>query len=166
MKKIVLIRHAKSSWDHPGLADHDRPLNQRGLRDAPFMAQMMAGRGWQPDALVSSSAVRARTTAAYFVEALGRPAESLLIEPAIYEASVRTMQDLIGGLDPAWSSVALFGHNPTFTMLANQFTRDFIDNLPTCGIVEILGAGVDAWPDFVPAAARVTAIHFPKQYFS
>jgi phosphohistidine phosphatase len=166
MKKITLIRHAKSSWDHPGLADHDRPLNNRGRRDAPFMAQLMAGRGWQPAALVSSPAVRARTTAAFFAEALGRPAESLVIEPAIYEASLSTMLELIRGLNPAWSSVALFGHNPTFTSLANQFTREWIDNVPTCGIVEIMGAGVEEWAAFSPATARVTGFHYPKQYFS
>lgn len=166
MKKIVLVRHAKSSWDHPGLADHDRPLNKRGERDAPFMGRMMAGKGWTPDALVSSSAVRARTTARHFAEALGWGAERIVIRPDIYEASVSHMLELISGLDDAWSEVALFGHNPTFTQLANLFAEEYIDNLPTCGIVEVEAADIARWEEFAPDRARKVDFHYPKQYFT
>ena len=88
MKKLTLIRHAKSSWSDYGLRDHDRPLADRGLRDAPFMAQLMASRGWLPDALVSSTALRARTTAEFFAAALGWQPAVVQLDKRIYEASV------------------------------------------------------------------------------
>ena len=138
MKKITLIRHAKSSWSDMSLKDHDRPLNDRGKRDAPFMAKMMASRGWSPDALVSSTANRAFTTASH----------------------------LIANLDKQWNSVAFFGHNPTFTSVVNLFYQDdYLGNLPTCGIVEIEDPTAENWEDFAPPTAVVTEFHYPKQYF-
>ena len=80
MKKLFLVRHAKSSWADPSLADLDRPLNKRGLRDAPFMAKLLKGRGVQPDRILSSPANRAFTTASYFAEALDIPSKEIDIE--------------------------------------------------------------------------------------
>lgn len=166
MKKLTLIRHAKSSWEDMSLRDHDRPLNKRGKRDAPFMAQLMASRGWRPDRLISSTAMRAKTTAFHFAGALNLTESDVLQREQIYEASSASMINLIAGLDDQWSEVALFGHNPTFTMVANLFYRnDFLDNLPTCGIVEIEAAEVDRWTDLSPDNAQVVAVHYPKQYF-
>ena len=166
MRKLTLIRHAKSSWEDISLSDHDRPLNKRGKRDAPFMAQLMASRGWRPDRLISSTAVRARTTAFEFAEALNIAEGDVLLREQIYEASSASLINLIAGLDNQWSEVALFGHNPTFTMVANLFYRnDFLDNLPTCGIVEIEAPAVTDWTDMSPDNAQVVAVHYPKQYF-
>ncbi len=167
MKKITLIRHAKSSWDNPSLRDSQRPLNKRGKRDAPFMSSMMAGRGWAPDQLISSPAVRAYTTAQHFAAALGREASSILQDPGIYEAGMRDILRIIHNLDDSWEHVALFGHNPTFTMVANHFQHGrIIDNVPTCGIVEIEGAQISHWSDFAPDTAQLLHFHYPKQYFS
>jgi phosphohistidine phosphatase len=98
MKKLTLIRHAKSSWIDYGLRDHDRPLAERGIRDAPFMAQLLASRAWLPDALVSSTALRARTTAGYFAAALGWEPAAIQLEKRIYEASVPAVLDFIAQL--------------------------------------------------------------------
>ena len=166
MKKLTLIRHAKSSWSDLRLRDHDRLLNDRGDRDAPFMARMMASRGWAPDALVSSTAARAFATATYFAKALGRDPGSIIQEERIYEAGSPTILHLISQLDDQWESVAFFGHNPTFTTVANLFYKnDYLDNLPTCGIVEIEDPQAGSWDDFAPPAAVITNIHYPKQYF-
>lgn len=166
MKKITLIRHAKSSWADMSLPDHDRPLNKRGKRDAPFMAQMMASRGWRPDQLISSTAKRASTTANHFAKALNISTDAVLRRSEIYEASTASIIRLIDNLDEGWSEVALFGHNPTFTLVANLFFHnDFLDNLPTCGIVEIEALEVDSWKAFSPETAKVLNIHYPKQYF-
>lgn len=166
MKKITLIRHAKSSWDDISLRDHDRPLNKRGKRDAPLMAKMMASRGWRPDQLISSTAKRASTTADHFAQALNLSPEAVLRRSEVYEASTPTIIRLIDNLDPVWSDVALFGHNPTFTMVANLFYQNnFLDNLPTCGIVEIEAPNIDSWKNFSPEEAMVVNIHYPKQYF-
>ncbi|MEO0724011.1 MAG: histidine phosphatase family protein [Bacteroidota bacterium] len=166
MKKVTLIRHAKSSWEDMTLRDHDRPLNKRGKRDAPFMAQMMASRGWRPDRIISSTANRAQTTAHHFAAALDFSPDQVLLQERIYEASIPTLVNLIAQLDDEWSEVALFGHNPTFTMVANLFYRnDYLDNLPTCGIVEIEAPTVSKWEAFTPDTAQVVAVHYPKQYF-
>lgn len=166
MRKLTLIRHAKSSWADISLRDHDRPLNKRGKRDAPFMAQLMASRAWRPDRLISSTAVRARTTAFQFAEALNLGEQDVLLREQIYEASTTSLINLIAGLDDQWKEVALFGHNPTFTMVANLFYRnDFLDNLPTCGIVEIEAPEANSWEEFSPDNAKVVAVHYPKQYF-
>ena len=165
MKKLILVRHAKSSWDDINLKDHDRPLNGRGQEDAPFMGQLLAARSKERPVLVSSTAVRAHTTAKHFAKALGLTADDIHLEEAIYDASTMTLQQVINKLDPAWDVVALFGHNPGFTMLANLFYEDnYLDNLPTCGIVEIVGEAANSWDDFSPATAKVVAVHFPKQY--
>lgn len=165
MKKITLIRHAKSSWDDISMSDHDRVLDSRGLRDAPFMAQMMASRGWLPDMLMSSTAQRAQSTAQHFAAALGRPASSIQLEKRIYEASMPTILQLIAQLPADCNDVALFGHNPTFTLVANLFyENDYLANLSTCGIVEIVAAAATDWAQFTPDFAKVTDIHYPKQY--
>ena len=166
MKKVTLIRHAKSSWEDMMLKDHDRPLNKRGKRDAPFMAKMMASRGWRPDLLISSTANRAQTTTRHFAEALNIRPEEMLLQERIYEASIPTIINLIAQLNDQWSAVALFGHNPTFTMVANIFYRnEYLDNLPTCGIVEIEAPGITTWDTFTPDTAQVVSVHYPKQYF-
>ncbi|MEZ4986303.1 MAG: histidine phosphatase family protein [Saprospiraceae bacterium] len=165
MKQITLVRHAKSDWSFANLDDHDRPLNNRGLHDAPFMGQLMASRGWKPDVLISSTAVRAKTTAGFFLEALGYHQDRLLLRKEIYEAPTHTITRLIQGLDDEWQNVALFGHNPTFTLVANMFyPNDFFDNLPTCGIVQIEAPDVHTWQDFSPTTAHVTRHFFPKEF--
>lgn len=165
MKKITLVRHAKSSWDDFNVTDHDRPLNARGFHDAPLMAARMASLGWKPDALISSTANRAQTTAGFFAAALGMHADDVTLQPLIYHAGSSYILTLISDLDDAWEHVALFGHNPTMTMVANMFYEDeFLDNLPTCGIVEIIAPAATRWRDFTPGTAKVAAIHYPKEF--
>lgn len=164
MKTIFLIRHAKSSWDSPELRDIDRPLNKRGLRDAPFMASMLSHKISTPDQLISSPANRAFTTATYFAKAFKIPPGDIKQEKGIYEAYAQELLYIVQHLDPAWNTVCLFGHNPGFTNFANQFTKDFIDNIPTCGIVEIAG-DLDNWADFTKKQAAVKAFYIPKQFY-
>ena len=164
MKRLFVIRHAKSSWDDPSLKDFERPLNKRGKRDAPFMSQLLAGKEDSLDQIVASPANRAATTAGYFAEAFGIPSEQLIFNKNIYEAHHSTLQNIINAFDNKWESVAMFGHNPGFTNLVNLFTTEYLSNLPTCGIVKIVGL-VDSWSEFTPDNAAVRVIHYPKQYF-
>lgn len=148
------------------LSDHDRPLDKRGKRDAPFMGELLAKRGWAPDVLISSTAKRARLTAQEFARALGRSENDIQLMPEIYEASVETILSIIRQSKAEWQSIALFGHNPTFTWVANHFQRGtLLDNVPTCGVVEIEAPDLVSWQDFEPPVAHVTAFHYPKQYF-
>ncbi|MEL6865098.1 MAG: histidine phosphatase family protein [Bacteroidota bacterium] len=165
MKTVCLIRHAKSSWSNPSLQDIDRPLNNRGLRDAPFMAKLLKGKGISPDLIVSSPANRAFTTASYFAEAAAIPREQIRIEREVYEAWPADILRVIQQLPESANTILLFGHNPGFTSLANQFANEYIPNVPTCGIVHISGQ-IDTWAAFNPDSARQIAFYYPKQYFT
>ena len=163
MRTLYLIRHAKSSWGNPGLRDFDRPLNDRGLHDAPKMAQLLSEAGIKPDMLVSSPAKRALTTALFFAEALNIDAAEVVRELSIYEAIPTEILRIISDLPESAQTAVLFGHNPTFTEVANRFVEnDFIDNIPTCGIVKI-NSTATSWREFYEGNSKVTACYFPKE---
>jgi phosphohistidine phosphatase len=162
LRTLFLIRHAKSNWDSPGLRDYDRPLDQRGLRDAPLMADLLVKRNIQPDLIVSSSAKRAMTTAQFFAAAFGLPPEKLMLNKDIYEAFSTTVYKIISNFPDNAATVLLFGHNPTFTDIANDFSEDFIGNVPTCGIVQIESTA-NSWAEFSELNSKVTACFFPKE---
>lgn len=164
MKKLYFVRHAKSSWADPSLRDFDRPLNKRGIRDAPFMATLIKSKGANPDLLVSSPAKRALTTAVFFANELGFKAENIRKEPKIYEALPEDMLQIVRSLEDVHSEVFLFGHNPTFTSVANKFTNEHIANVPTCGIFE-LASTAESWQSLSSENTRLENFHYPKQYF-
>ncbi len=163
MKTVYLVRHAKSSWDDLSLRDSERPLNDRGLRDAPFMAKILGNKGVRPDAIISSPAVRALTTATFFKNELGLEEEDILIKDEIYESMSATIVKLIQRLPDNFETVMIFGHNPTFTGVANFYTDKFIANIPTCGIARI-DADIEDWKEFLPGKAKLTEYHYPKLY--
>ena len=162
MRTLYLIRHAKSSWDNPGLRDFNRPLNDRGLHDAPLMAELLRRQGARPDLLVSSPAKRALTTALFFAAAFDIEGDAVLQEQGIYEAAPRDILLIVSQLPDSAASVLLFGHNPTLTELANRFSKKIIDNVPTCGIV-CIESDVDSWQAFDEGNAVVKQCLFPKE---
>ena len=164
MKTLFFVRHAKSSWADSSLSDIDRPLNDRGLRDAPFMAQLLKGKSIVPDQIITSPANRAFTTSTYFAEALGVKKEEIKVDTRIYEAWPEDILSLVRMLDNDLHTVILFGHNPTLTSLANMFSRTYIPNVPTCGIVKI-EAKIDSWTLLNREVAEMSAFYYPKQYF-
>lgn len=141
MKELALIRHAKSDWADAGLDDHERPLNPRGLRDAPRMAAALAGRGLRPDVMVTSTAVRAETTARLIAEGLGFPAGSVRREAALYLAQPKEILRVVQGLDEGAASAVLFGHNPGIHEAAYLFLRprdaEALTDFPTCAVARI-----------------------------
>jgi phosphohistidine phosphatase len=162
MRTLFLIRHAKSSWDNPALRDFERPLNERGLNTAPRMASYLTQAGVQPDLLVSSPAKRAISTALFFGAAFGVNETQIVRNEDIYEASVTTVLRIISQLPDQAHTVLLFGHNPTFTDLANGFSTTPIINVPTCGIVRI-ETQADNWRSMYEGNTRVIATYFPKE---
>lgn len=162
MKKLFIIRHAKSSWDHPHLRDIDRPLNTRGFKDAPRMAQLFKKEVGSIDTLISSPALRAFTTSKEFAKELGIPDNSIIVEEKIYGASINGILDLINGLNDGWSSVCIFGHNPTFTYLAEELADVNIGNLPTCGIVGI-EFNVSEWAAVSFGSGEQFLYEYPKK---
>lgn len=162
MKRLTLIRHAKSSWDHPELSDFDRPLNKRGKRNAPEMGQRLAGHGLRPDLVVSSPARRALDTARVIAEAIGYPADAIRQDPNIYEASVGALLEVLAELPDECRHVVLFGHNPGLTDLANDLTRGGIDNVPTCGVVDC-ALDVRNWSEVGSGCGRLLEFDYPKK---
>jgi phosphohistidine phosphatase len=164
MKKLFLIRHAKSSWDDAGLRDFERPLAQRGKRDAPFMANILLNMSVQPDKLVSSPAQRAQDTAVHFAKILHVDPWNIQLIESIYEALPDTLHEVVTSLDNQWQTVLLFGHNPGFTLYANRFSEGSrFDNVPTCGIV-CIESDTENWIDFVPGNAKIKEWFFPKSF--
>ncbi|MEL6717517.1 MAG: histidine phosphatase family protein [Bacteroidota bacterium] len=161
MKTLYFIRHAKSSWDDPSLRDFDRPLNPRGKRDAPKMANYLNDLKIQPDLIISSPAKRAQSTARIFQKTLGNP--PLQLERDIYEANVFDVFRIIQEIEEEHSVVFIFGHNPTFTSIANQFTEELIMNVPTCGIAKI-ESNIDSWKNFSRTEGKLTAFYYPKMF--
>jgi phosphohistidine phosphatase len=135
MKTLYLARHAKSSWKNSELSDVDRPLNKRGKRDAPFMGEVLHEKGVKPDLMVTSPAKRARLTAESIAKEIGYKKKNIVIEEDLYEFSTSGLLDVIQGFDNNHNSIMIFGHNPAFTTLNNNLTDQYIDNIPTCGIV-------------------------------
>ena len=163
MKRIYFIRHAKSSWDHPALSDHDRPLNKRGIRDAPLMAQLLYARGHQLDGIVSSTANRAWSTALVFAETYQMETATILSHKELYHATPAAIVEVIRQLPKHWHHVALFGHNPGFTDMANRLKGEYISNVPTCGVV--CAQSEDAsWEGWEPTNCSRPFFYFPKQF--
>jgi len=163
MLKLGIVRHAKSSWSHPDLNDHDRPLNKRGERDAPIMAQKVNDLFGIPDLLLSSTANRALTTASVFKEIMAVENLSLNTSGSLYHASEQDILERVAMIDPNVKSALVFGHNPGMTYFANSFKGDFIDNVPTCGVV-ILESEAKTWMEFDRTNTKRIAFIYPKMY--
>ena len=162
MRSLTLVRHAKSSWDDAALADFDRPLNDRGRRDAPLMAQRFARAANAPLQLVASPALRAASTALLFADALGLTADAIRYEPRIYEADVETLLAVVRGLSDELPNAVLFGHNPGFTDLCHALARCDFTEMPTCAVARI-DFDVERWTDVAPGRGRLMAYSFPKE---
>jgi len=163
VKQLYLIRHAKSSWDNPALDDFDRPLNARGLRDAPAAGQRLADAGARPDLIVSSPAARAIATARTIAGAVGYEPDQIAEAPEIYEADPDALLDVIRGLEQAHQKVFLFGHNPGFTALACMLGDREIDNLPTCGVYAV-AFDASGWREIGPSSGVCTLVDYPKKH--
>lgn len=161
MRSLLLIRHAKSSWDSPTLQDFDRPLNDRGHRDAAMMARRLTDKHLRIDAFVTSTAQRALSTAGYFHQAFKAPPERLIKVPALYHAPPEVFYQQILTFDDEWETVAMFAHNPGITAMVNSLNVARLDDMPTCGIFGVT-AITDHWSSFASAEKRFWFFDSPK----
>ncbi|HEY8894994.1 MAG TPA: histidine phosphatase family protein [Niastella sp.] len=161
MKSVIIIRHAKSSWDNVGESDFDRPLNDRGKEDAPKMANRLLERKVSIDAFISSSAKRARKTAALFIKEFNGDKEDILLVPELYLAGPDAFYDAIAKAPPSAKTIALFGHNPGITEFANDLTDVRIDDMPTCAIFAVK-ADIKNWSEFKDAEKQYWFFDYPK----
>jgi len=163
MKTLLLVRHAKSSWDNITLSDFDRPLNERGKNDAPKMAKRLRKKDIKIDAFISSPAKRAKKTAEYFIKEFDRDKDEIILISSLYEASVSDFNAAIKTIDDKYKSVALFSHNPGITQFANEVVSGAdIANMPTCSIFAVK-ADVNNWKDFVKAKKEFLFFDYPKK---
>lgn len=144
-KTIYLIRHAKSSHEHPDLADFDRPLAKKGHGDAKTMAESLKKRGISPDLIITSPARRAIQTAEYFKDALYKDCYKVELASSIYRCNPITLVNHIMKVSDDKSEVMIFAHNPAITRAANYFQIDtMFSDIPTSGIVAIK-FNTDSW---------------------
>ena len=162
MKTLFLVRHAKSSWQHPDLTDRDRPLNPRGLRDAPRMGKRLALRDDLPELIVSSPANRALTTAGILAAELGYDTDRIIVNEDIYGAGPEELMDIISDFPDRCERVMLIGHNPTLTELVNQLTDSTIVNIPTCGIA-VINFATTTWAAAEKRKWRLLEFDYPKR---
>jgi len=163
LKNLFLTRHAKSSWNNPGLADIDRPLNERGKKAAPFMGKLIVDKGEKPELLISSPAYRALSTAKAFGEVMGLVENDIIVNRAIYGAGAQQLLELVQNQDDLHKSIMLFGHNPTFTSFVNMLTGSNIMNVVTCGVVRI-NFEYSSWIDIDFGSGRLVYYEYPKKY--
>ena len=161
MKTLTLFRHAKSSWKDASLQDRERPLNGRGQRDAPVMAERIKKAGIRPSLILSSPAVRAWTTAKSIAHEIGYPPEFLQQEDRLYHASTQRLLKLIADQDTGFNSLMIVGHNPGLTDFANYLIPDLTDNIPTCGFVSV-EIDRDDWDLDHDAETRLVVFDYPK----
>lgn len=162
MKHLYLIRHAKSDWSNSEWSDFERPLNTRGLNNAPRMGEYMKENNIKPDIIYSSDANRALTTAKILAEKIGYPVEKIVKEHSIYESGMQFYLNLINGIDNRYESAFVVGHNPTQTVLVNYFADEAFSHLPTCGIVHI-SFDVESWEYISRGNGRLENVFTPKK---
>ncbi len=136
MKQLILVRHGKSSWEYP-VNDKDRPLMERGIKDGHLVAGAFRKKGIMPDAVFSSPAIRALHTCMVFLRNLNLPFDQFQLAEGLYDFSGDDVLQFIGNLDDSLNTVMVFGHNHAFTHLANSLGNQYIDNVPTSGLVHL-----------------------------
>jgi len=164
MKELFIVRHAKSDWGEEFIRDIDRPLNERGYRDAYFMSKWFLKNKKIPQLILTSPATRALSTALIFARAMEFNMDCFFINENIYESQVKDLISIVNKQNDSVKSIMLFGHNPGLTDLCNKLNDDvFIDNLPTCGIVN-LNFEIETWAGVSEKKASMGFFQFPKDF--
>ena len=158
-RRLILMRHAKSSWDTPGLSDHDRPLNERGLRDAPQMGDELAARGWVPGLVASSTSERTMQT----WEGIRGPLD-LDLEPLwsgdLYLAGLSALRKHSAGWDDRIATALALGHNPGWSDAASALAGRPID-MTTANCALLQGAG-KTWMEALSGRWQLVALLRPR----
>jgi phosphohistidine phosphatase len=162
MKTVYIIRHAKSTWANIGQRDFDRPLNERGHKDAPAMAERLLNKKIEIDSFISSPAKRARQTCEHFYAVLGKGKDPILFIDELYHAPCETFYTVIGEMEDKYERIAIFSHNPGITEFVNSLTNSVrLDNMPTCGIFCIT-VNSNTWSSFKQSEKKFEFFDYPK----
>ena len=161
MKTLFLVRHAKSSRDDPALPDKERPLNDRGMRDAPRMGERLAKQDAKPDLILSSPALRALATAEIIARKLGYEVKDIVVDERLYAAALDDLLEVIHEVGDEPKRVMLFGHNPELTELAHRLSSKIID-MPTCAVAEF-SFDTKSWSNIGKQEPAKVTLRHPKQ---
>jgi phosphohistidine phosphatase len=159
MKELILVRHGKSSWDYD-VQDADRPLKERGIRDAHLVAEKVAPRLRDVDAVFSSPAIRALHTCMILMREVGIPLDKLRIEKELYDFSGNSVRKFVHGAGDHLGKIMLFGHNHALTHLVNDWGSKYVDNVPTTGLT-YLAFDAGKWSEVTFGETKMMV--FPKQ---
>ncbi|MBX7094901.1 MAG: histidine phosphatase family protein [Flavobacteriales bacterium] len=163
MIKLILVRHAKSSWNDLQLADVDRPLNDRGKKNAPLMAEVLKSKKILPDIIYCSKAKRSRSTAKRMANVLFKDEKAFEVIPEIYEAEIMTLLHIVNRFQDKYKTIMLIGHNPGLTEFLNYLTEAGIGNIPTTGVAEI-HFPFQHWKEISRDTGNLVYFDYPKNY--
>ena len=161
MKTLFLVRHAKSSWEDAALPDKERPLNERGIRDAPRMGKRLAKRDARADLILSSPARRALTTAQIIAKAIGYRRKNIVVDDRLYPGAANRIFQFIRRLDKALDRVMIVGHDPALTELAHRLSSE-ITHLPTGAVAEFT-FDAKSWPMVDKSSLAAVRLERPKK---
>ncbi|MBN2768833.1 MAG: histidine phosphatase family protein [Campylobacterales bacterium] len=161
MKRLCLIRHAKSSWSNMSLADFDRPLNARGKKDALLMGKEIA-QHIKPDLVISSSAKRTKETTALLLQSFNNDIK-VIYEDRLYEASMYGMADVITEVDESVVNLFLVAHNPGIHMLIEYLSGKHLAKMPTCATA-FLKTDISTWSELKADSMELERFIYPKMF--
>ncbi|MGO9445267.1 MAG: SixA phosphatase family protein [Thiobacillaceae bacterium] len=160
-RTLFLVRHAKSSWDGVALPDMERPLADRGKRDAPMMGKRLAKRQVKPGLILSSPALRALSTAEIIANELDYRAKDIVVDDRLYATDAETLLGVVGELSDRLKCVMLFGHNPEFTDLAHRLSNE-VTLMPTCAVAEFSFES-KSWSTIGAVKPAKVVLDYPKK---
>jgi len=161
MKMLHVVRHGKSSWDIPGIDDMDRPLIERGIKNALATGSYLLENFGQPSIIISSPAIRALHTAMLIARTTALPYGKIVIDERIYESYSSSIIEVVEEQPASYDSVVVVGHNPMLTEFCNLFLPDYLENLPTAGLVS-LGFDIKEW-SIVNQQPVTSKVYFPRK---
>lgn len=162
MKTIYIIRHAKSDWDDAELHDIERPLADRGLKDARMMATLLKEKKVMPDKMISSPALRAFSTCRIFSDIIGFDKKDIAVEQVLYFGNIAEIIKMLQSQLQATNNICIFGHNPTFSLLSSVLCPEFSAEMPTCSVVA-LQFNIERWGNLETKAAKLLWFEYPKK---
>ena len=166
MKTLLLMRHAKSSWKESNIPDHDRPLNRRGKHDAPLMGKLLRDQKMNLDLIISSTALRAETTASLIAKAI-RYKGKIILDKSIYNAEPMDLLTLLSNSSDEYNSILLVGHNPTMEETVQMITNSPELTMATSAIAH-LTLSIDTWTDLKEKqtfSSKLENFWTPKELF-
>jgi phosphohistidine phosphatase len=158
LKQLLLIRHAKSSWDDEGFLDLERPLSKRGKKDAKLLGRLLLKSGITPQFVISSPAVRAIKTANKLAKELNYPKDKIKINSILYSGHIPELLNLVRSLDNKIDRVFMIGHNPELLEFGNYLANSNIEKLTTCGFVFINFKTI-SWNNLTSANGKIMSIN-------